>query len=170
MTEYDELEFTVPASRVASGKGTVCRRHVWVFHPCTQHPEGGCSADESNWRCGRCQRPKDVAVVRRGKNARERGLSIQRRTLARMGLRHIPGSQLLDGDNDAFTAEVKSGGRFSESDWHEVNKQRAVSGARMPLLVKVETPGAGRRARGTVTVDLDDWIAHYGPATVEDAA
>ncbi len=133
---------------------------------CTRHRWGTVTLEpgQAIVACLRCARPKDEAKSRAGKNSRSRGLGIQRATLRRMGLRHIPGSQLLDGDNDAFTAEVKSGGRFNGADYHEITKQRAVCGTRMPLLVKVETPGGGRKARGTVTVDLSDWIAHYGPA------
>ncbi len=134
-----------------------CVRHRWVIRV---NDDAG-----PHYACARCGRVKDEAKSRAGKNSRSRGLGIQRDTLRRMGLRHIPGSQLLDGDNDAFTAEVKSGLRFNAADYHEITKQRAVSGTRMPLLVKVETPGGGRRARGTVTCDLDDWIAWYGPVS-----
>ncbi len=132
---------------------------------CTRHRWGTVTLEpgQAIVACLRCDRPKDEAKSRAGKNSRSRGLGIQRATLRRMGLRHIPGSQLLDGENEAFTCEVKSGGRFNAADYHEITKQRAVSGTRMPLLVKVETPGGGRRARGTVTVDLDDWIQWYGP-------
>ncbi len=159
---FDDLDFEGdpgPAN-LGAPEPLRCARHRWGT--VTLEPGQAIVA------CLRCARPKDEAKSRAGRNSRGRGLSIQRATLRRMGLRHIPGSQLLDGDNDAFTAEVKSGGRFNGADYHEITKQRAVSGTRMPLLIKVETPGGGRRARGTVTVDLDDWIANYGPVTLPE--
>jgi hypothetical protein len=167
MTEndLDAMPFTTPTDpNLGAPEPRKCRRHVWMLDPSSV--EAGVP---TTWYCSRpgCGVVQDKAKSRAGKNNRGRGLSIQRDTLRRMGLRHIPGSQLLDGDNEAFTAEVKSGLRFSQADWHELAKQSAVSGTRMRLLVKVETPGGGRKARGTVTVDLDDWIAWYGPARLD---
>lgn len=155
MTDLDQALADNPAAPEAAtsaATGLRCGRHRWLLR---------FNGDDV---CARCGRIKDPVTSRKGRNNRGRGLSIQRAVLARMGLRHIPGSQLIDGDNDGFTAEVKSGARFSGADWHEIAKQRQVCGTRMPMLVKVETPGPGHRARGLVVVDLDDWIRWYGPA------
>jgi hypothetical protein len=175
VNDLDSLPFTTPTDpNLGAPEPRKCRRHQWAMLSAKDAALGWhllageiAPGEFAYLGCATCGRPKDAARSRAGKNNRGRGLSIQRDTLRRMGLRHIPGSQLLDGDNDAFTAEVKSGLRFSQADWHELAKQTAVAGTRMRLLVKVETPGGGRKARGTVTVDLDEWIAWYGPARLD---
>jgi hypothetical protein len=97
---------------------------------------------------------------KRGKNNRLRGLAIQRSVLKSMGLEHIPGNGQVDGrsigDNALHTAEVKSGGRFNETDWSDIMKLPNDKG-QARWLVKVETPGPGKRRRVTVTTVLQDW-------------
>lgn len=137
-----------------------CRRHSWVRH--TFQPEGGGIVDI----CSNCEAVKNPVLSKKNKNNKDRGLAIQRKVLALMGLDSIPGNGPTDGrsrgENGLFLAEVKSGGRFSETDYNDMVKMPAKAG-QTRLLVKVETPGPGRKARATVTMPLPDWLQLHGP-------
>lgn len=152
-----ELPFDYPdaAAPNPAAPKPKCRRHSWWPSPTS----GG-------WLCTRCGKHKDEAASRRGRLNKNRGLSIQRNVLAKMGLESIPGNGPTDGrsrgENALFLAEVKSGGRFSETDYRDLAKLPAAA-AQARLLVKVETPGPGRKARATVTLPLEDWLALHGP-------
>jgi len=78
--------------------------------------------------------------------------------MRRLGLENFS-SGPTDGLNAMFACSVKSGGRFNEADWREIEKQGSLHPDKVAFLLKVETPGRGRRARATVTLDVEDWIA-----------
>jgi hypothetical protein len=130
--------------------------------------------DGGGWRCLRCKHEADPVVVRRNRANNGRGLAIQRKVLAAMDLEHIPGNKenhdgRSRGENGLHVAEVKSGLRFSAADWQNVVALPAKAG-QARWLVKVETPGKGRKARVTVTTTLEDWQALFTgrPDGVED--
>ena len=144
-----------------------CRRHDWMkMRDSERGFEDPPRAVE--WtECLRCGAIRDAVRQKRGRNNKYRGLSIQRRVLDRMGLDSIPGNGPTDGrsrgESALFLAEVKSGGRFSETDYGDMVKLPAQAG-QVRLLVKVETPGPGRKARATVTMPLEDWLSLHGPS------
>lgn len=141
-------------------------RQLW--HVEQIHPAPTVVPCEPGVICTTCWKRLDPLASQRGKRNKDRGLTIQRRVLTRMGLDSIPGNGPTDGrsrgENGLFLAEVKSGGRFSETDYNDMAKLPARAG-QVRLLVKVETPGSGRRARATVTMPLEDWLALHGPTT-----
>jgi len=139
-----------------------CRKHDWVRN---DQWNGGLSAPPII-QCVRCNAIKNPVLSKQNKNNKDRGLAIQRRVLTRMGLDSIPGNGPTDGrsrgENGLFLAEVKSGQRFSEADYGDMVKLPAKAG-QVRLLVKVETPGPGRKARATVTMPIEDWLSLHGP-------
>ena len=140
-----------------------CRRHRWRV--ATFSEDSGATWREETF-CERCNLVKNPILSRRGRLNKNRGLGIQRKVLAQMGLDSIPGNGPTDGrsrgENPLFLAEVKSGGRFSEQDYADMAKLPAKAG-QARLLVKVETPGPGRKARATVTMPLEDFLGLHGP-------
>ena len=155
-----------------------CRRHTRelihvgstepdpLWAPCIAPCSLCLSGDAPIIGCDRCGHVKNPALSRRGRLNKNRGLGIQRKVLASMGLDSIPGNGPTDGrsrgENPLFLAEVKSGGRFSEMDYLDMAKLPAKAG-QARLLVKVETPGPGRKARATVTMPLEDFLSLHGP-------
>ena len=114
--------------------------------------------ERREWHECECGQVRDESVARRNKNNRSRGLSKQRDVLREMGLEHIPGNKPNhDGRSAGHVAEVKSGGRFSETRWGFVTNIPATAD-QARWLVEVESPGPGHTARVLVTTTLDDWL------------
>lgn len=128
-------------------------------HPRDQrriHPPTG------NDLCGRCGVELDPLVQRRGRNNRSRGNAIERELGKRLGLRRVGqfgGPE--DLMNDLFSAQVKSGGAFPERLWSWL-KQVPTKAGQTALLIVADAPGPGRRRRGLVILDIDDWEPLHG--------
>jgi hypothetical protein len=186
VTDLSDLDFTYPDSP-APNVGAAPRRKC--PHPRKDRvrvPEWSADVPESErairnisrlqTRCGRCGHAFDPATQRRGRNNKSRGLALQRKVLAAMDLEHIPGNKenhdgRSRGENGLHVAEVKSGLRFNAADYANVVALPAKAG-QARWLVKVETPGPGRKARVTVTTTLEDWQGLFVefPREVDDDA
>lgn len=115
-----------------------------------------------NGKCLLCGHITDPVKARRGRNNRNRGNSIERELGKRLGLRRVGqfgGPE--DLMNDLFSAQVKSGGAFPERLWGWL-KQVPTKAGQTALLVVADAPGPGRRRRGVVVIDIDDWQALHG--------
>jgi hypothetical protein len=155
MTEYDDLPFAEPDDMqsvvVLEREPRKCR-----------HPRNQRSRTETGWVCV-CGHSADRTAIRRGTNARKRGLSIQLEHARRLGLTNLNGNGAADAKsetvygNAAFVAQMKSGGLFPGWMQRELDYLPR-TGGRVPLLVVVETPGPGRKARALVVMDESDWI------------
>ena len=161
--EMRELQAFVPLTPAnPAAPKPKCRRHEWVRN---DQWDGG-PTPTTITQCVRCNAIKNPALSKQNKNNKDRGLAIQRRVLALMGLDSIPGNGPTDGrsrgENPLFLAEVKSGMRFNGVDYADMAKLPAQAG-QVRLLVKVETPGTGHKARATVTMPLEDWLSLHGP-------
>jgi hypothetical protein len=115
-----------------------------------------------NGTCVGCGHVTDPVKARRGRNNRTRGNAIEREIGKRLALRRVGqfgGPE--DLMNDLFSAQVKSGGAFPERLWGWL-KQVPVKAGQTALLVVADAPGPGRRRRGVVVIDIDDWQALHG--------
>jgi hypothetical protein len=155
MTDLDDLPFDYPSEANPAAPKPKCRAHLWINLVAAD----GCIVKTS---CQRCGRERNEDATRRGRNNRSRGNSIEREIGKRLGLRRVGqfgGPE--DLMNDLFAAQVKSGGAFSERLWGWL-KQVPVKAGQTALLVVADAPGPGRRRRGVVIVDIDDWEALHG--------
>lgn len=132
-----------------------------------RHPRWQRTHTEEGWSCV-CGHVVARTAVRRGKNARKRGLSLQLEHARRLGLTNLQGNGAADAKseavfgNSAFVAQMKSGGLFPGWMQRELDYLPR-TGGRTPLLVVIETPGPGRKARALVVMDEADWIElHVG--------
>lgn len=147
-----DLPFDYPTGpNPAAPEPRTCRRHDWTFDPV---------ADE--WRCLRCSRIRDLALVKRGRTNRSRGNSIERDVARSLGMRR---TGQYGGPDDArgslFAAQVKSGSAYPER-LHRWLKAVPVDAGQTAILVITDAPGAGHRRRGLVVLDLDDWRDLHG--------
>lgn len=151
MTDDELFTPLTPANPAAVSRRCPHPRAARQIHP----PTGGAI-------CGRCGHLFDAAIARRGRNNRARGNAIEREVGKRLGLRRVGqfgGPE--DLMNDLFAAQVKSGGSFPERLWTWL-KAVPVKAGQTALLVVTDAPGAGRRRRGVVVVDMDDWQLLHG--------
>lgn len=130
-----------------------CPRHRWV-----RVRDRDLRYDE----CDHCGKVKDQVTSKRNRRNKHRGLDIQRQILAEMGIEHIPGNKPNhDGRAPTHVAEVKSGGRFSETRYRNiVDIPRDAEQTRW--LIECETPGAGHKRRVIVSTVLEDWLDRFG--------
>jgi hypothetical protein len=153
----DDLPFDYPsAPNPGAPKPRICKRHTWTPYTIPN------LAGIEEW-CSRCQRWRDPAASKRGRNNRARGNAIEREVGKQLGLRRVGqygGPDDLTGD--MFAAQVKSGGAFPERLWSWL-KAVPVTGAQTPLLVVTDAPGPGHKRRAVVVLDIADWIALHGP-------
>ena len=123
--------------------------------------------------CSRCWKRLDAKAVRRGRNNRSRGNSIERDVGKQLGLKRVGqfgGATDLGVSADPFAVSVKSGsGYFSERYWDQLKRQPVAAG-QTALLVVTDAPGPGHKRRAMVVLDLADWLDLHGPSGVGDAA
>jgi hypothetical protein len=99
---------------------------------------------------------------RRGRNARKRGINIQRERVQGLGGLNLSGNnENLDGLGSMFAYESKSGGVFSDRYWRWL-KGIPATGGRVGVLIVTDAPGPGHKARSVVIVDYDDWRDLHG--------
>jgi len=122
---------------------------------------------DGGWTCGDCGKVTEKAAIRRGKNNRKRGLALQLEHARRLGLTNLQGNGAADAKsestfcNAAFVAQFKAGLMFPGWMQRELDYLPR-TGGRTPLLVIVETPGPGRKARALVVMDESDFIDLHG--------
>jgi hypothetical protein len=127
-----------------------------------RHPRDRRTPIENGWSCLSCGHSVVRAAILRGKRARQRGLALQRKAAAFLGLSNLQGNGAADArtesmyGNAAFVAQMKSGGLFPS--WMQRELDYLPRGAgRTPILVVIETPGPGRKTRMLVVMDATDW-------------
>lgn len=157
MTTLDDLDLWPPPDpAVMEREPRKCR-----------HPRYRRTPTLEGWTCV-CGHSVERAAVRRGMNARKRGLSLQLEHARRLGLTNLQGNGAADAKseavygNAAFVAQMKSGERFPGWMQRELDYLPR-TGGRTPLLVVIETPGPGRKARALVVMDEHDFMQlHVG--------
>jgi hypothetical protein len=109
-------------------------------------------------------------VVRRNRNNRSRGNSIERQVCADLGV--TPRGRFgdpVDGgsDVDPYLVQVKTGGYFKPRQQAIIDAMDGQRRGRPAILVTVETPGPGHRARRLVTMTYEDfrWLVDRNPTT-----
>lgn len=115
-------------------------------------------------QCVRCGKVRDPAASRRARRNRSRGLAIQRKRNAGLGISNIAGNAPShDGGtaDELFVSESKSGVSFSERYWRWLSAIPRRS-SQVPILIVTDTPGPGHRARSIVVVAYDDWRDLHG--------
>jgi hypothetical protein len=128
-----------------------CRRHVWLSN----------GLDTFTF-CRSCGRTRNPDASRRGKNNRQRGNAIEREIGKTLGMKRVGQYGGKDDlSNALFSAQVKSGGAFSERQWAWLKAVPVVAG-QTQLLVVADTPGPGKKRRAVVILDLDDWRELHG--------
>jgi hypothetical protein len=155
MTDLDDLPFEPDDS--AEHRVVVLEREP---RKC-RHPRDQRSRIENGWQC-QCGHTVERAAILRGKNARKRGLSLQLQAARDLGLTNLQGNGAADArtetmfGNAAFVAQMKSGGLFPTWMQRELDYLPRGQG-RTPILVVIETPGPGRKARRLVVMDASDF-------------
>ena len=160
MTDLDDLPFHDPDWPPAPALEVVPRK--------CRHPRDRRYPTDTGWECRGCGHVVDRAVMRRGKNARKRGLTLQLQAARDLGLTNLQGNGAADArsetmfGNAAFVAQMKSGGLFPGWMQRELDYLPRGQG-RTPILVVIETPGPGRKARRLVVMDAADFVSlHVG--------
>lgn len=110
--------------------------------------------------CSRCETILDPVRQKRGRNSRKRGKALELRLARELGLE--PRGTNRDpedagGAMDPVVVQAKSGPGF----WPvravaELEKLAGVAHGRPRILVAIETPGPGRKARRVATMYLED--------------
>lgn len=156
--DLDSIPFGTAEPRVQLARPRRCR-----------HPrERRTHLEDGGWSCA-CGHAVSGEKVKRGRNAKKRGLAIQRKRVVGLGGRNLAGNnENLDGIGEMFAYESKSGGAFSERQWRYL-KGIPRNAQQIGVLIVTETPGPGFRARSYVVVDYDDWRDLHGE-TKEDTA
>lgn len=162
--EYDDLPFA-PDDSEDQRAAVVLEREP---RKC-RHPRDFRTRTVNGWSCT-CGHVVERAAILRGKNARKRGLNLQLQAARDLGLSNLQGNGAADArtesmyGNAAFVAQMKSGGLFPGWMQRELDYLPRGQG-RTPILVVIETPGPGRKARRLVVMsDADFRALHVGKA------
>jgi hypothetical protein len=112
---------------------------------------------------------KNAARSRRGRTARQRGNSFEREVAKRLnGERVGMFGGKTDVQADWIAVQCKVGGSYSER-YDGWLRSIAVKGDQLAALVVGDSPGAGKRRRTMIVLDLDDFIAWFGKQSKEEA-
>lgn len=136
-----------------------CRRHQWG---CVTYT----TDDGYRPTCIRCGKVRDEAAAVRGRRARIRGKSIERAEMRRAGRHTGNAGGADDGLSEdglfAFQSKSRVTARFPSWQADELDKLRAARSGKTPVLVVIEAPGPGRRARKLAILEWSDWLALHG--------
>jgi hypothetical protein len=139
-----------PEPRVETAKPRKCK-----------HPRADRSrTPEGLTVCLRCTHVFNPDVVKRNRNNRKRGNSIERTICNDLGV--TPRGRFgdpVDGgsDVDPYLVQVKTGGFYSALQQRIIDAMDGQRRGRPAILVTVETPGPGHRARRLVTMTYEDF-------------
>jgi hypothetical protein len=108
---------------------------------------------------------QNAARSRRGRTARQRGNSFEREVAKRLNGQRVG---QFGGKTDVATewiaVQCKVGGSYSER-YDGWLRSIPVKGDQLAALVIGDSPGAGKRRRTMIVLDLDDFIAWFGKQT-----
>jgi hypothetical protein len=108
---------------------------------------------------------QNAARSRRGRTARQRGNSFEREVAKRLnGQRVGQFGGKTDVATDWIAVQCKVGGSYSER-YDGWLRSIPVKGDQLAALVIGDSPGAGKRRRTMIVLDLDDFIAWFGKQT-----
>lgn len=106
--------------------------------------------------------PEFAAKSRRGRTARQRGNAFEREVAARLGAKRVGqyGGK-TDVAADWIAIQCKVGKSYPErlDNWL---RSITVKGDQLAALVVGDSPGAGKRRRTMIILDLDDFVAWFG--------
>ena len=128
-------------------------------------PPPPAAMEDGDWRMGcRCGALKDVNKSKRGRTARQRGNAYERDVAARLGAKRVGqyGTSVdVGGGSDWIAAQVKVGGAFSERYWAWLD---AIPRDAMHIRAVVvgDAPGAGRKRREIIVLELEDFVRWFG--------
>lgn len=126
-----------------------------------------CSMDLNG--CGhRVSREK----ARAGRNARERGKSIERKEMRLAGKHTGNANKADDGQSSdgmfSFQAKSKVTSLFPGWMQLELDKLRTAHPGKVPVLVIIEAPGAGHKPRKLAVIEWSDWLGLHGKGRLGD--
>ena len=105
---------------------------------------------------------QNEAKSRRGRTARQRGNAFEREVAKRLnGQRVGQFGGKTDVAADWIAVQCKVGGSYSER-YDGWLRSIQVKGDQLAALVVGDSPGAGKRRRTMIVLDLDDFIAWFG--------
>lgn len=171
MTDLDALLAANPPDPEAAVTAVAptprrCRRHEWWMPPVV-------GPDAARWHfgahgpvCRRCGRVRDEQASRRGRTNRARGNAIERDVCRLLGITRVGhhGTETDGGTSEEWLrVQVKSGGAYPGRIDALLRALPAAAG-QLRAVVHVTADGPGRRRRGLVTVDLDDFVEWFGSA------
>lgn len=139
-----------------------CRRHDWTLN----HTFYGNETDIDIHRCTRCGEVRDETTVKRNRNNKKRGTSDEAKVAAILGGRKVgPMGWPWDVEVGSWMrAQCKQLDR-----WPSLNQVVAwldaiPAGDYMRAVTLADTPGAGRKTRRLIVIDLDEFVLHHGRA------
>jgi hypothetical protein len=141
-----------PEERIETAKPRRCR------HP--REKRITLQAPHSGQACGACGHLFAAELQKRGRNSRKRGKALELRLARDLGLEPRGTSRDPEdagGAMDPVVVQAKSGPGF----WPvravaELEKLAVVAHGRPRILVAIETPGAGKKARRVATLYLEE--------------
>lgn len=146
-----------------------CYRHEWAFvtTDVSLNAEGGATL-LGYWHCSRCGKPKDAAIVRRNRTARNRGNRTSHDLAAYLGIQNVEALKL---PHDVQANHLRMQSKRQAVPLGPVAQLRLLeyipSGDWLRALFIV-APRA-RLANGSVTVLLEEWTAERGWTLPEHA-
>lgn len=142
-----------PEERVKLAAPRKCRRHEWVWGSLSPQPE-----------CGRCGKPKDEAVSRRGRNNRKRGNSHELAIARRYGGDKVGPLGLPEDIRGArWISQVKTHQGTPPARWTAIfSAMDASKGQRAPRLILRYLRGPGQKPLDFIVVRGDDWLEEFG--------
>lgn len=124
-----------------------CRRHAWYGDACS-----------------RCNKPRDAARSRRGKNSRKRGVSDELEVARLLGGRKVgplglPWDVVIDGYARIQCKKL--------SRWPSLNEVVAwldaiPAGPELRAVTLADAPGGGTRTRRLIVMDLEEYARWHG--------
>ena len=110
---------------------------------------------------------QNEAKSRRGRTARQRGNQFERDVAKLLnGQRVGQHGGKTDVQSDWIAVQCKVGGSYSER-YDGWLRSIQVKGDQLAALVVGDSPGAGKRRRTMIVLDLDDFIAWFGKEEIK---
>jgi hypothetical protein len=164
VSDVDSLPWDGAAPATGNGaKGRRCVRHSWVWD--------GVPAAPPRQVCARCGKEKDAATSRRGRTARNRGNDYEREVARILGGRRVGQyGDKVDVDVPGYLrVQCKVGASYPErlDGWLRAIPQEA---GILRAVVIGDAPGAGRRRRSLIVLDLDEYASWHAGGPSDDVA
>lgn len=162
MNELDEIVWAPLTPPTPTGVRRKPHRHTWEASPALP-------ASSDRW-CARCGVVRDETKVRRGRNNRKRGTSDELVVATTLGGRKV-GQLNMPWDVEIagyLRAQCKKLVRWPSMAAVVAWLDAIPAGTELRAVTLADAPGAGKRVRRLIVLDLDEFAAWHGRR--EDAA